>query len=254
MPLSQDCRTELLRATNVSLKFRVSKFSQQTFREIVASPSKLLTGKKDILTIEPIKGVSLSLREGDRIGLIGRNGSGKTTLCRCLSGIYKPQSGHVQRNGNVVPIFRSLGLPEEELTGRENAALLSLLLSRSQKTAKLNAEEAIEFAELGEFSDMPVRFYSDGMKARLILSVITSYKADVLILDEAISSADRAFSGKLSERIDKIFLNAGAVLLVSHNEEDIRKYCHSAIVYDNGSIAFEGAVEDAIAYYHKNIS
>lgn len=257
MPLSQSFDQQsdiLLHARNLTLTFRVARFGRQSWREIISAPGKYLSGINEIIEVPAIQDVSLIVKRGDRIGVIGPNGSGKTTLCRCLSGIYKAQSGEMKCYGQTVPLFRSIGLSEPELTGKENAYLLSLLLCGNKKIAKEIAGESIEFSELDQFAEVPVKFYSDGMRARLLISIVTSVQADILILDEALSSADHGFAEKLAKRIEQVLSAAGAVIFVSHSEAELKQYCSSLIVYDAGQIVFQGGVEEGIDYYRQIVT
>src|SRR5690606_40243843 len=170
-----------------------------------------------------LKGIDLKLNRGDRLGILGVNGSGKTTLCRCISGMYVPTKGTININGEVRSIFdTSVGIIPE-LTGRENAYLLSRFIFPhiSKEERKRIVEEALDFTELGHFLDTPYRTYSKGMQARLSLSIISSKPTDLLILDEVFDGADEFFQAKISKRVLDMIHNSGSVIFVSHSPDQV---------------------------------
>ncbi|MEK7357367.1 MAG: ATP-binding cassette domain-containing protein [Bdellovibrionota bacterium] len=199
--------------------------------------------------LEVLSGVDMQIRRGDRIALIGINGAGKTSLCRAIAGFYKPTRGKLYVRGHVRAVFDTVVGIYPELTGRENAEILTDFLypeldSRAEKIA-----DALEFAELGHFLDTPFKHYSNGMQARLCLSILTMKETDVLILDEVFEGADQFFREKISARVLKMIEASGAVLFVSHNEEQLRRVCNRAIVLRHGKVAFDGPVEEGLDFY-----
>lgn len=246
----------LVQVENLNMKFHM-KFNQQItlrgqFVDLMKNPFDYFFREKDILHV--LKNVSFEAKAGDRIALLGRNGAGKTTLCRCLTGIYRSKNSAVKTSGEVRAILDPNFVVHPELTGRENAEVLTALfypdLSSNQRQAVL--QEALEFSGLNEFLDTPFRHYSSGMQTRLCLSVATSLSADIFVLDEVFEAADQAFKEKISKRILNLIEKAGVVFFVSHSEDQVKKVCNKAIVLDRGEVQFNGPVEEGLSFY-KNL-
>jgi ABC-type polysaccharide/polyol phosphate transport system ATPase subunit len=194
--------------------------------------------------------VSFTIQRGDRIGLLGVNGAGKTSLCRCLAGTYIPSQGQIRLSGRVRGIFDTAMGIYPELTGRENARLLMWFLypdRPSEHEAML--EEALEFSQLGEFLDAPYRVYSNGMQARLCLSLVSCRPAELLILDEVFDGADQFFRERIAKRVQDMIRASGAVVFVSHSLEQVRQVCNRTIVLHQNRIAFQGDVDRGINRY-----
>tara|TARA_R110000868_G_scaffold164359_12_gene396905 strand:- start:5713 stop:6501 length:789 start_codon:yes stop_codon:yes gene_type:complete len=222
---------------------------REKFIQALKSPIEFFAPSKDKLHV--LKGVNLKLNHGDRLGIIGVNGSGKTTLCRCIAGMYTATKGSVTVSGEIRAIFdTSVGILPE-LTGRENAQLLSQFLFPNIDKAQRKAiiEDALEFTELGHFLDTPYRTYSKGMQARLSLSLISSKPTDLLILDEVFDGADEFFQEKISKRVLNMIHNSGAVIFVSHSPDQILQACNRAIFLNEGRIEIDGSPEEVIQYY-----
>lgn len=226
---------------------------REMFIQALRSPLQLFSSAQD--KIHVLKGVNLSLNKGDRLGIIGINGSGKTTLCRCISGMYSPSKGTVNVKGEIRAIFdTSVGIVPE-LTGRENAHLLSrFIFPDASKEERISiVEDALEFTELGHFLDTPYRTYSKGMQARLSLSIISSRPTDLLILDEVFDGADEFFQAKIAKRVLNMIHNSGSVIFVSHSPEQILQACNRAIILKEGHIVFDGKPEEAISKYRQGL-
>ena len=196
-----------------------------------------------------LEDVSLSLRQGERLGIIGRNGAGKSTLLRVIAGILAPTSGAVAVRGRVAPIIELGTGFDQELSGRENVFFNGALLGRSRTEMRKRFAGIVAFAELEDFIDAPLRTYSTGMAARLAFSVATTVDADVLLLDEILSVGDGAFVARCKERIAS-FRRAGVtILFVSHNMNAVRWLCDEAIWLRDGRIAAHGPAKDVTAEY-----
>jgi len=201
-----------------------------------------------------IKNVNLKIFHGERVGIIGGNGSGKTSLCRCLASMYLPQAGSIKYNGKVRAIFDSSLDFASDLSGRENLQLFSRMIYSDLSFAerKKLADEVIEFSELSDFIDLPIKNFSRGMLARLFLSLISAKACDILLMDEVFDGADIFFQEKLSQRISNMIKNSGAVVFVSHSMEQIQSVCNRVVVMSCGEVVFDGNVEEGIEFY-KNI-
>lgn len=186
--------------------------------------------------INAINKVTMNIVEGDRIGLIGPNGSGKSTFLKLLSGCLEPTSGYIKRYGNISSILNlAMGL-DGELTGIENIKLFSAIKNLSSEQAENFLIEVSNFSELGKFLNMTVETYSDGMKLRLAFAIATSDIPDVLLLDEIVNVGDSSFSLKASERINSLIDNSKVMILATHNEEIMNKYCNKYIAFNNGNL------------------
>lgn len=241
----------LLDIQDLSLAFPLRLITSSSLRDVFISTLAGPFSKKTERGSFPVlKNINLRIHEGDRIGLIGVNGAGKSTLCRCISGYYQPKSGHINRNGHIRALFEpALGL-YPELSGRENAKILAeIYFQQYANEIKDIVEESLEFSELKNFIDAPIKTYSKGMLVRLTLSILSARPADILILDEIFDGADEFFREKLSTRIKNLINQSGAVIFVSHYEAQIYDVSNRAIVMGEGKIIYDGEISAAYALY-----
>jgi len=186
--------------------------------------------------VEALKDLSLSVPEGTVLGIIGPNGAGKSTLLRLIAGIYRPTSGRIVVNGRVAALL-SLGLGfHPELSGRENIVISGLASGLSRREIRRAFDEIVEFAELGEFIDAPVRTYSSGMYMRLAFSVAVHVDPDILLLDEVLAVGDAHFAEKSRARIEEFKRQGKTILLVTHDSESVRTWCHQALWLHGGEV------------------
>lgn len=203
----------------------------------------------NVLVIEALKDITLSLSTGDRVGLLGHNGAGKSTLLRLLSGIYEPTRGKAIVNGRVAPIF-DLGVGmDPEISGYENIIIRGLFLGETRKKMQSKIEEIAEFTELGEYLSMPLRTYSTGMRVRLAMGVVTSIDPEILLLDEGIGAVDAEFLKKAQTRLQNLVERSGILVFASHSTEFLARLCTTAIWIDHGSIKMMGGIEDVVRAY-----
>ncbi|MFI5360464.1 MAG: ABC transporter ATP-binding protein [Elusimicrobiota bacterium] len=243
---------DIVRIEKLNLVFRVMAQPfwswRDAFTQAARNPVEFLLSEPDRLHI--LKDVSLTVRRGERVGILGVNGTGKTTLCRCIAGIYTPTSGRISLNGRVRAVFDTAVGIQPELTGMENARLLAELLYPEEGFDRERlVREAAEFSELGKFLDVPYRLYSNGMQARLCLSLVSGTPCDLLILDEVFEGADAFFREKISARILDMISASGAVLFVSHSEDQIIRVCSRLLVISGGRIVHDGDVEAGLELY-----
>lgn len=190
-----------------------------------------------------LEGLTLEIRQGERVGVIGRNGAGKSTLLQMLAGITGPTSGGVSISGKVTAVLTlGTGL-RDDLSGRENIYLEGEAQGKTREQLDTHAEAIIEFAELGKFIDLPLRTYSTGMKARLAFAMITQIEPEILIIDEALSVGDAAFAVKAGRRISELCARGGIVLIVSHSMQSIRELCNRCLWLDKGRLVMDGEPE-----------
>ncbi len=239
---------------NLNLVYKLRLFQSAGLRDAVIrvtqNPLEVLFKKRDRLHV--LNNISLQIRRGDRIGILGINGAGKTSLCRCFASIYGPTSGRISVPANVRAVFdTSVGI-FPELTGRENAFLLAqFMYPEVQAQHKDIVEEALDFSELGTFSMAPFKTYSNGMQARLYLSMISCRSPDLLILDEVFEGADKFFKEKIAKRIVKFIEGAGAVLFVSHLSDQVERICNRVIVLNNSRVEYDGSVSGGVQYFNR---
>ncbi|MEV6619500.1 ABC transporter ATP-binding protein [Amycolatopsis sp. NPDC051106] len=199
--------------------------------------------------IEALHDVTLSLREGDRVGLVGHNGAGKSTLLRLLAGIYEPTRGSSRIQGKIAPVF-DLGVGmDPEISGVENIIIRGLFLGMTAKEMEKRVDDIAEFTELGDYLQMPLRTYSTGMRVRLALGVVTSIDPEILILDEGIGAVDAAFLNKARDRLKDLVKRSGILVFASHSDEFLFELCDSALWMDEGHIKQQGSLRDVLTAY-----
>lgn len=196
-----------------------------------------------------VAGVSLAIQQGERLGIVGRNGAGKSTLLHMIAGLSSPSSGSIEINGKVTSVMTlGVGL-RDDLSGRENIYVDGEIQGKSRQEIGKVIDQIIAFADLGEFIDYPVRTYSTGMKARLAFSMISHIDPEILIIDEALSVGDAAFSSKATARIREICARGKIVIIVSHGMQAIKDICNRCLWMENGRVIMDGAPEDVTRAY-----
>lgn len=203
----------------------------------------------DVVVVEALRHITMSLKEGDRVGLVGHNGAGKSTLLRLLSGIYEPTRGYAQVNGRVAPVF-DLGVGmDPEISGYENIIIRGLFLGQTRKQMLAKMDEIAEFTELGDYLDMPLRTYSTGMRVRVAMGVVTSIDPEILLLDEGIGAVDADFMKKARNRLQALVERSGILVFASHSNEFLAQLCTSAMWIDHGEIKMHGDIEEVVRSY-----
>ena len=205
--------------------------------------------------VKPIfDGIDLEIKDGERVGIIGRNGAGKTTLLRLMSGILEPDSGRIVIEGDVNSILDSgFGL-DQALTGRENAYSRMILRGLKRREARIKLQKIREFAELEESFDHPVKTYSSGMVMRLVFSTdLAINSGGALLIDEGFGHADASFQVKAQVEINKLLNTATLLVLTSHNEVLLREFCSRGILLGPKGIAFDGSIDEALDIYHNEV-
>lgn len=213
----------------------------------------LLSRKKQSKLKWALKGITLNVKKGEVLGVIGRNGSGKSSLVRLMSGIYSPESGSVLSSGKLFLLANvKIGFTGN-LTGRENAYLYGSILGYSRKKMDEMMPEIIEFSELEEYIDQPLKTYSSGMTARLGFSVATAVQPDILLIDEVLSVGDLDFRERSKERILNMVENAGTVVIVSHSLGLLKNICNRIVFIDDGEAVAMGDPDEVIQIYRDSI-
>jgi len=195
-----------------------------------------IEGQGRLRYVTALENVSFELKAGDRLGLVGTNGAGKTTLLKVLYGIYEPTAGRVLVDGRVDALY-NIGLGfRGEATGRRNIVLRGLINGWSEEQIEARIEDIIEFSELGDFIDLPLKSYSSGMSARLAFSVATALEPEILLMDEWIGAGDPDFQAKASKRMAEFADKAGIIVLASHNPALIKKTCTKVLELHQGRV------------------
>ncbi len=207
--------------------------------------------KKELLFQEflAVKNVSFQVRQGEAWGIIGTNGSGKSTLLKAVSGILKPYSGNIAVNGSIAPLIELGAGFDQNLTARENIYLNGCVLGHTEKYMREHFDEIVEFAELWDFLDSPIKNYSSGMKARLGFAVATMTQPDILIVDEILSVGDYAFRKKCEQRMNEMLSGGTTLLYVSHSLDEVKRLCSHAIWLDKGSMCMLGEAKKVCDAY-----
>lgn len=199
--------------------------------------------------IEALHDISVSVNEGDRIGLVGHNGAGKSTLLRLLSGIYEPTRGTAAINGKVAPVF-DLGIGmDQEISGYENIIIRGLYLGMTRTQMEQRVDDIAEFTELGNYLEMPLRTYSTGMRVRLALGVVTSIDPEILLLDEGIGAVDAAFLDKARDRLVDLVKRSGLLVFASHQDDLLLELCTRALWLDEGYVRMHGSLREVLTAY-----
>lgn len=233
---------------NVSKTFRIPIESSSGLKQKLIN---ILKGRKGYRDFTPLNDISFTINKGEFFGIVGRNGSGKSTLLKTLAGIYTPDKGAVHVDGKLVP-FIELGVGfNPELTGRENVFLNGALLGFSRKEMESMYHEIVDFAELHDFMEERLKNYSSGMQVRLAFSIAIRAQGDVLLLDEVLAVGDAAFQQKCFEYFASLKSKEKTVILVSHSMSAIERYCHNALLLEDGKIVKYGKSSDIATLYEK---
>ena len=233
---------------NVSVTYRTTFEKTPTFRSAIVRFGR---GERAVREIEAVKNVSFDVPHGTSMGIIGANGAGKSTLVRTLAGVLTPTSGRIEVRGRISALL-ALGVGfNANLSGRENVVLGGLAAGLTRRQVLERADEIADFAELGEFMDLPMRVYSSGMYSRLAFAVSVHMDPDILLVDEALSAGDAHFKQKAAAKMNELMSSARAMFLVSHAMGSIQQLCNRAIWLHKGRLMLEGEPNEVIAAYSK---
>ena len=235
---------------HISMEFKITRDKIDTLKEYVIRTLK--RSKKEKEKIRVLDDISFKVYKGDKLGILGFNGAGKSTLLKILAGVYEPTSGNIQIKGKVAPLLELGAGFDKNYTGKNNIYLNGAFLSMEKHFLDEKFEEIVEFSELGEYINYPVKNYSSGMRAKLGFSIATLVEPDILIVDEILSVGDIKFRKKSSEKINEMMAEGVTVLLVSHSISQIRKICDKCIWIDNGKLVMEGEVNEVCDAYIAN--
>lgn len=236
---------------NVSMKFNLEREQTTSFKDYIINLLKKKTSEYNDFCA--LNDVTFDIAKGDSFAILGGNGSGKSTLLKIISGIYTPTEGKVLVSGTIAPLIELGTGFDMELTAKENVYLNGAVLGYSKKFMMSKFEEIIDFAEINNFVDVPLKNFSSGMVARLGFSIATLVTPEILIVDEILSVGDQSFQEKCEKRMSEMTSNGATLILVSHSIDQVRKVCENAVWLNKGNIMAIGSAEQVCNLYEDNV-
>lgn len=236
----------IIEVKNVSMRFNLATEKTDTIKEYVV---KLLKHQLMFNEFYALKNVSLTVNKGEAVALIGANGSGKSTLLKCIAGVLYPTVGSIEVRGSIAPLIELGAGFDMDLTARENIYLNGAVFGHDRAFMDKHFKSIVDFAELWEFIDVPVKNFSSGMVARLGFSIATEVHADILVVDEILSVGDYRFQEKCKERMNDMLKGGTTLIFVSHSEEQVKNLCQKAVWLDHGDKMCFLPVEEAFKMY-----
>ena len=245
--------TPVIELVDVWLRIPVRTREVRTLKKALISS---LTGgaiqnTKHGTRIEALRGITCSIYHGERIGLIGHNGAGKRRFLRLISGIYVATSGRIKTACPVFPMIQKSFLTGPDLSGLQAVKGHYLITHGHLRGFQCYLDQIIDFSELGDYIHLPMKGYSEGMTARLLFSLLTSGNHDCLALDEGFGTGDARFFEKAQRRLEEFIQATGTLILASHSDELLRRFCNRGLVFCQGEIVYDGPLEDSLRYYHE---
>jgi ABC-2 type transport system ATP-binding protein len=240
---------QVIDVRDVSVRYRVPHERIRTFKEFAIN---WIRGRVVYQTVNALSDATLQVNRGESIAIIGRNGAGKTTLLKVIARVLRPTRGIAKTRGRVAPLLELGAGFDQELTGRENIFLNGALLGRTHREMSERAQRIIDFAELAEFIDAPLRTYSTGMMARLGFAVATDVDPDILLVDEVLAVGDIAFQQKCHERITEFRRGGATLVLVSHAPGTVESLCSRVVWVDHGRIVADGPTAEVLPAFISN--
>lgn len=238
----------IIRVENVSMRFNLASEKQESLKEYFMA---LIQGRLHYDEFYALRDVSLDIMPGDFYGLVGLNGSGKSTLLKTIAGVYKPTSGRITVGGTIAPLIELGAGFDMDLTARENIYLNGTVLGYSPKYLDSKFEEIVEFSELRDFLDVPLKNYSSGMVTRLAFAIATITKPDILIADEILAVGDFLFQQKCEQRMQELMSGGTTVLFVSHSIDQVERMCNKVAWLSHGRLKMNGDAAEVCAAYRQ---
>ena len=238
----------MIKVDNVSMRFNLSSEKFDSFKEYVIKTLKKQVSVEEFWALQD---VSFELREGEALGLIGLNGSGKSTMLKTIAGVLKPTKGSVSVNGSVAPLIELGAGFDMDLTAAENVYLNGALLGYPRKEMEKHYNDIVEFSELHDFMNVPVKNFSSGMVSRLAFAISTIGTPDILIVDEVLSVGDFRFQEKCEQRIQTMINKGTTILFVSHSIQQVRRICNKIVWLDHGHLKRWGDADEICDEYER---
>ncbi len=241
-------RPVVIDVSHVDMEFILNKQKVDNLKEFVIRKIK---GNIEVAKFKALDDITFQVRKGERLAIMGLNGAGKSTLLKAIVGVYKPTAGKVTKVGVMAPLIELGAGFDPEYTGKENIYLYGAILGYSREFLDTKIQDIIDFSELGDFINVPLKNYSSGMKSRLGFSIATAVEPDILILDEVLSVGDAKFRRKSLAKVQSMFDNGVTVLFVSHSIDQVLAICDRAILLQKGKIIAEGTAEEVAVVYEE---
>nr|WP_317377708.1 ABC transporter ATP-binding protein [uncultured Faecalimonas sp.] len=238
----------MVEVSNVSVKFHLSRERIDSIKEYIIKKIKNQIEYDEFMALQD---VSLTVEKGESVALIGLNGCGKSTLLKTVAGVLKPYKGSVKVYGSVAPLIELGAGFDHDLTARENVFLNGAILGYDRKSMEKHYEDIVEFSELRDFMDVPIKNFSSGMLARLAFAIATIGTPDILIVDEVLSVGDFRFQQKCEKRIQQMIKKDTSILFVSHSIEQVKKLCTKTVWIEKGKVRMTGPTEEVCALYEQ---
>jgi ABC-type polysaccharide/polyol phosphate transport system ATPase subunit len=238
---------------NVSLKFRVYRNPNPALKESVVNWLHRRRSQDSVLEFYGLEDINLRIDAGERVGILGLNGAGKSTFLKAIVGIYKPGQGRVRIRGEVVPLIELGTGFDMELSGRENIHLNGALLGKKPVELALIEQSILDFADLEDFADVAIKYYSSGMLGRLAFAIATMLESEILLIDEVFSTGDASFISKSVNRIHQLMEKAQIVVLTAHNTDLLLSCCNRILVMHKGSVINDGEPHAMVRFYNEQI-
>jgi ABC-2 type transport system ATP-binding protein len=240
----------VIEAKGLGVKFAVNRRRKRSLREMFIHGTKRDPNAEGD-EFWPLRDVTFEIGRGECVGIVGKNGTGKSTLLKLIAGVLIPDEGEVHVHGKVAPLLELRAGFNDNLTGRENVYLVGSLHGMTEKQIDERFDEIVDFAEIkSKFVDTPVRHYSSGMKVRLGFALISQLEHPIMLVDEVLAVGDKAFKRKCYEAIDRMLANQRTMVLVSHNEKDLRRFCNRGLYVKGGGLALDTDIDAALAAYN----
>lgn len=247
-PVPPPTGSPIISVNDLGVEFFLGR-RNQGLRELILRPSRAKQFRPQ--QFWALRNVTFDVQPGEAIGVIGRNGQGKSTLLKLVAGVMIPDEGSVAVGGDVAPLIELTGGFVDDLTGRENIYLAAGLHGMSKDKIDEKFDSIVDFAEVRDFLDTPYRHYSSGMKVRLAFSVVSQLDGEILLVDEVLAVGDKAFRAKCYNRIGELLKSGRTLFLVSHNDDDLKRFCSRGLYLRGGRLIQDGPIHEVLERYHR---